>query len=89
MTKIILQAKPQQEPARLIIETNFPDGRTQPYALTNASITHFTKATKEDGILFLTNSGIENVQIHRDNTDRKSTRLNSSHIQKSRMPSSA
>lgn len=68
MTKIILQAKPQQEPARLIIETNFPDGSTQPYALTNASITHFTKATKEDGILFLTNSGIENVQIHRDNT---------------------
>ena len=67
MTKIILQAKPQQEPARLIIETNFPDGSTQPYALTNASITHFTKATKEDGILFLTNSGIENVQIHRDN----------------------
>lgn len=68
MTKIILQAKPQQEPARLIIETNFPDGSTQQYALTNASITHFTKATKEDGILFLTNSGIENVQIHRDNT---------------------
>ena len=68
MTKIILQAKPQQEPARLIIETNFPDESTQPYALTNASITHFTKATKEDGILFLTNSGIENVQIHRDNT---------------------
>ena len=31
----------------------------------------------------------EAVQRHRGTRDRKSTRLNSSHIQKSRMPSSA
>lgn len=73
MTKIILQAKHQKEPARLLIETNFQDGRTQTYALTNASITHFTKATKEDGILFLTNNRIEDVQMQRDQTTKTTT----------------
>ena len=32
---------------------------------------------------------IHNTCVHRGGPDRKSTRLNSSHIQKSRMPSSA
>ena len=32
---------------------------------------------------------IEGVREHLERLDRKSTRLNSSHIQKSRMPSSA
>lgn len=73
MTKIILQAKHQKEPARLLIETNFQDGRTQTYALTNASITHFTKATKEDGILFLTSNGIEDVQMQRDKNTESTT----------------
>ena len=73
MTKIILQAKHQKEPARLLIETNFQDGRTQTYALTNASITHFTKATKEDGILFLTSNGIEDVQMKRDKNTESTT----------------
>ena len=34
-------------------------------------------------------SGLENYDSTRTRKDRKSTRLNSSHIQKSRMPSSA
>ena len=33
--------------------------------------------------------GVEFITVNTDMQDRKSTRLNSSHIQKSRMPSSA
>ena len=33
--------------------------------------------------------GVENIDVEAASKDRKSTRLNSSHIQKSRMPSSA
>ena len=40
-------------------------------------------STKEKGVVWA-----ERIEQYRD-TDRKSTRLNSSHIQKSRMPSSA
>ena len=37
----------------------------------------------------LTETQCDELRIKRDYLDRKSTRLNSSHIQKSRMPSSA
>ena len=41
-----------------------------------------------DKTMIWTGNGLAWVPLH-DGTDRKSTRLNSSHIQKSRMPSSA
>ena len=40
-------------------------------------------------VIFVERSGIQCLAASREARDRKSTRLNSSHIQKSRMPSSA
>ena len=51
----------------------------------NANYQHYLEHTRHE---FLTSVGVSFAALH-EQGDRKSTRLNSSHMPKSRMPSSA
>ena len=64
-------------------------GNTKSANLSNSEFIQKYMGIKNDGRSFMT-LYIDNVRLYRDwETDRKSTRLNSSHSAKSRMPSSA
>ena len=68
------------------VENNLPDGVWWNRILTDGGDNPDTPAGAYPNLT------MENIAVacqHCENPDRKSTRLNSSHIQKSRMPSSA
>ena len=53
------------------------------------SVGWLVRVCRRVGFVVVSYRGRRVVMLRVDQTDRKSTRLNSSHIQKSRMPSSA
>ena len=81
----------EQEGRIVTITMNRPDERNAigDHAACQEMVAAFERANGDPGVSVVILTGAGTAFSAGGNLDRKSTRLNSSHIQKSRMPSSA
>ena len=79
----------EEEPNFPIIPSSVASGGTAPVVIDYPRVSGVVAGVRKRYIVKYTGTSVKPFEIAPETLDRKSTRLNSSHIQKSRMPSSA